>query len=205
MKIRNGFVSNSSSSSYLFVIPWCVNDIDDFFKYIKDQYHYIVEENDFLNQFTTSFDYDQYKMTNKECLEKLWFDIHSDNSHIVNEDDMKDWYRYANNWFKPHPKGIGDGYWLYKYCDEYNTPDFIAEMMSGNFDDERKLSDKLQKQANKWNDLLAKSIMKDFFETSKTYGRIYQVTYSDNSDDIGVQMEHGDFWSVVDNLCISQH
>jgi hypothetical protein len=199
MKIRNGFVSNSSSSSFLIFIDACINDINDFIKMCEEHTSHL-DDGKWMDKLTCNYfedDASVKSLTNREALEKLWFNLY-DSNHIANKES---WlgrnFRYCN------PYQVG-GYELERYCEEYNTPQEIAEWMTDNDEDYEKLKNKLTKMAEYWNRLLSETKFKSFFSLENV-GRIYEISYSDNDGNISTQMEHGGFWSAIHHLKISEH
>ena len=54
MKVRNGFVSNSSSSSFLVALPDDPKNVEDVRKmFFPDQKLYDIYENEYMNEYTT--------------------------------------------------------------------------------------------------------------------------------------------------------
>ena len=194
MKVRNGFVSNSSSSSFLIFIRESIKNLEDFMKMCE--LHSSHMDDGWMDKST--YDYENSEetpMTNREALVMLWNDIHHSN-RIVNK---KEWLK--NNYSMPE----NTGYSFEKYCDEYNTAREIARWMTSNDEARDKMEIKLDKMARYWNKLLAKSKFKSFFAREEEGGKIYQISYSDNDGSISCQMEHGMFWEILDALMINEH
>ena len=201
MKIRNGFVSNSSSASFLIFIDACINDINDFIKMCEENTSHL-DEGKWMDKLTCDYfedDKEIKSLTNRESLEMLWFDLHGSN-HIANKES---WLGSCKNYRYCNPYRVG-GYELEKYCEEYNTPREIAEWMTNNDEDYEKMKIKLEKMAAYWNRLLSETKFKSFFSLESA-GKIYQISYSDNDGSISTQMEHGEFWSAIHHLKISEH
>jgi len=198
MKIRNGFVSNSSSSSFLIIIDACINDINDFMKMCE---HNTSHMDGWMDKLTCDYfenDISIKSLTNREALEILWFDLQC-SPRIA---DKELWINKNSKYCKPEQVG---GYCFERYCEEYNTPQEIAEWMTDNDKDYEKMKNKLEKMAEYWNRLLSQTKFRSFFEIGEEKGKIYEILYSDNDGEIKTQMEHGDFWIAIHHLKINNH
>lgn len=206
MKVRNGFVSNSSSSSFLVGVPvecetfeqWLESEMYRMW-HCSDGEHYIrcVNFPDEDNLFDKPIE--DYEFTRRECLKNLWDDIHSlKKPHKVNLQDWIDWYTpmSGEGWWFTHPCGTFSD--QYPFCDLGKLQNVYRESELA-----KEESTHLLNLGIEWNATMIRKLFNDFEQQYD--GNIYHVYYSDNDGDYGCMMEHGDFWNLFDNIQRSEH
>jgi hypothetical protein len=188
MKIRNGFVSNSSSSSFLVLIPAHVNTFDDFIKDITndDRWCWCME---FLEEPTC--DYFETHLTNREALEKLWFDLQKRGTPAIKDD-----YTWCD-----YPEVVGRDS---NKVDHYYASQ-IAYWTSNTEEECDKREAELETFAHEWNKGINQMLFESFFAGERECGRIYEIEYGDHNGEVDCQMENGKFWELLDHIKISNH
>lgn len=184
MKVRSGFISNSSSSMFLVCISDDIHTKDDFISLARARRK--------LNKPIEDWDsYSEKPVTNRECLERLWEDLMRMNCMA----DRAFWDEEAR--YGAHIEGSMT--WPYSYCDE-TTPCNVF----GGIDEEKMIE--MEKMAEKWNKIVANKIVEEVFEEPGS--TLYQIRYNDGGDEQGITsacMEHGSFWQYVHYVKVSEH
>jgi len=181
MKIRNGFVSNSSASSFVVALnkkPSSVKELkqilfgdDEKYSYpFEDQNHADYEDEIWgtMNVASIVFNDMKKKATKKEIFEVI-----------------------RNGWFNDYPEF--DYYAYSAIKEEEKDPEKALKL-------QQEFIKKLELETDK----AAKKIMDRFLEThsEKVF---YIVSYSDNDGELMCAMEHGNLFNRVPHLTISYH
>jgi len=196
MKTRNGFVSNSSSSSFIVSIPNGCSTFDEFLKTGLARYEWNHElHEDYqpnLDLPVTNWKtHSEIVKTNRECIRQLWDDIGLKGSKIeLNEMiDLLDG-------FVPETTLYG-----YPFIDTYCVPGNIANIYSDLYGREKSevIRKKLEKIGDEWNSVVGGALIRDLSD----FCNMYTILYSDNEGE-GL-MEHGSFWEYIYHIKINQH
>lgn len=196
MKVRNGFVSNSSSSSYIVGIPFECVTFDSFIEKGLSQYEWDIqnfeEKASYLDEPVGNWEtHSEICKTNRDCIRQLWDDIGLKGSKVTIDEmiEMIDGFVPETNFY------------MYQFIDNYTLPHNIATVYSSLYGQETsdKMRKKLEKMADEWNHIVGEALIREISEYCNTYA----IIYSDN-DGEGL-MEHGDFWKYVLHVRINQH
>jgi hypothetical protein len=193
MKTRSGFVSNSSSSSFIVGIDpecktfeeWCEKGLFNW--------------EGLFNNENTKVNLDDHESesdtTYRECLKRVWDDIHSPTTKPCELNKVEKYLvSYTKGGTQPDTSMFA-----YKFvdtcCDPHNH--------GYNFeDDEReKVIKKMVSAGKTWNTLTVQSLIR---EMNDRY-TLYMISYSDNDGEYMNQMEHGDHWKMIPCIIISNH
>jgi len=193
MKIRNGFVSNSSSSSFLVGIP---ADCTTFDKFINGGvYLWDMDEpsRDFMNE-PVGFK----EMTNRDCIQILWKDLLRGNHKA----DMTNWIDRVSS---SYPPSCAWHAYEYDFVNAYCTPHNVRNVYEEEYAKEiaEKIEKRLEKIGKEWNFLVGEAMIRDMFDYYDD--NVYEISYSDNDGELSALMEHGGFWRYVPHVSISEH
>lgn len=191
MKTRNGFVSNSSSSSFIVGIDpecktfeeWCEKGIFNW-------------EGLFKNDGTKINLDDQepeYTATYHKCLKYIWDDIHEKKPCELNKIEK---YLVERTKSGTQPDtSIFTYTFVDTFCDPHNH--------GYNFEDNEreKVIKKMESAGRTWNTLMVQSPVREMNEQYL----LYKISYSDNDGEFMNQMEHGDHWKMIPCIIISEH
>jgi hypothetical protein len=193
MKIRNGFVSNSSSSSFVVGFDLDCHTFEEFCKNVS----FFGRDLD-----TPVENYDTYidkPVTYRECLKKLWDDLQI-KGPCVNENKLEKWFmEYTKHGFSTPETGF--------YFNEYQFVEtcYALGNIANEYPPEKRenIVKKLEKIGRGWNTIVAKALMHEMLE--RYSGNLYFISYSDDDGDMQSLMEHGDFWNIVPHVRINNH
>lgn len=199
MKFRSGFVSNSSSSSYIVGIPFDCVTFDQFLDTGLAEYEWDAENRmdiqPNLDGPVTNWEvHSDVCKTNRECLRQLWDDIAVNGSKT----DIEEMIEFIDGFV---PETICPCAWEYPFVDTYCVPHNVANAYDELYgrENSEKIQKRLKKIGEEWNHVLGEAMIR---ELSK-FCNMYIITYSDN-DGQGL-MEHGRFWEYVYHIRINQH
>lgn len=197
MKVRNGFVSNSSSSSFLVGInPKCVT-FEDFITNGLDEC--VFEDSGNIIELSKIIDtevpdckcYNNGKsITYRECFKRLWEDLMYQN-HKANYEICMNYMEYdapiTNIGFEYKFIGIFDAH---NICNSFEDPE-----------NRKKFEKRLAEIGTEWNLIVGEALTRRML--AEFDHNVYEITYSDN--DGQALMEHGDFWKFIPHVKINQH
>ena len=190
MKTRNGFVSNSSSSSFIVGIDkecktfedWCENGLFNWEGLFKNDEKINLDDRE-----------REYPITYRECLKRIWDDVCSKKSCDLNKLE-KYLVSYTKGGTRPDTS-------MFTYtfvdtcCDPHNHGNNFES------DEREKIVKRMESAGRTWNTLMVKSLIR---EMNDRYV-LYNISYSDNDGEFMNQMEHGDHWKMVPCIVISNH
>ncbi|MFA5745625.1 MAG: hypothetical protein WCX79_00280 [Candidatus Paceibacterota bacterium] len=191
MKTRSGFVSNSSSSSFIVGIDpecktfeeWCEKGLFNWEGlFTRDE-----------TKIDLNITEPNYPYTYRECLKRVWDDVHLKELCELNKVE-KYLVSYTKGGTQPDTSMF-----TYKFvdtcCDPHNH--------GYNFepDEREKVIKKMKSAGRTWNTLMVQSLVREMDERFI----LYDISYSDNDGDFMCQMEHGDHWKMIPCIIISNH
>jgi hypothetical protein len=200
MKIRNGFISNSSSSSFIVGIPNKCATFNDFLEIGLATYDWDDENKKdialYLDEPVENWEtHSDICKTNRDCLEQLWDDL-GIKGNKISIDEMIE----LMDDFCPETS-YSSIYYEYQFIDTYCLPHNISNTYRDLYGDKNaeKVRKKLEKIGGEWNHIVGEAMVRDLSQ----FCNMYAIIYSDN-DGEGL-MEHGAFWKYVYHIKISQH
>lgn len=192
MKVRSGFVSNSSSTSFLVWIEGDIHSKDEFLEELSKYdtwYGHPMDSPVTLDGqgWSHPLEVDGKQVSNREALSYLWDRLLQSN-YTPNKDVWLKMVRSRN------PEGSFRIF--YPFCDTWCAPHNVA-------DGDEKLEKKLENIGDEWNKIVSQKLIDEIFDEERD-GSLYEITFADH-DDLGTLMEHGSFWIYVHHLRVSNH
>lgn len=176
MKIRSGFVSNSSSSSFVVIFPTEPKNVDDVKKYLfKEDQQY------FLNP------YDDDNYTVEQVAETVWKDIC---------DQKKNKYKKAIKELKSGSLDVDD-------APDYDNFSHITDWNQRWKAYDKACEQHAKKLANKLFNLRKLKLQK--INGEEINEAMYIFEYSDNDGSYFSSLEHGDLFRNLKHVRISKH
>lgn len=212
-KIRSGFVSNSSSSS--FIVTFDPDKVPVNSEELCEIIFPDVDQNDFVNY------YDKTEYTHKDVADRLFEDLMTTKlpNHKELVDEIYNTFRYWSNKeqrHKYHREMISDHNLAligeYESIDErlpnlYNllyhqTEELSEEELKNN----RDLLHSMERRQSVIDDILKKDYFENLMKSPEFAGKkLFYCEYGDEDGDFFRMMEHGDHWKNLDGLIISHH
>jgi hypothetical protein len=199
MKVRNGFVSNSSSSSFLVGIPTDCVTLNDFLEHGILKYGWDGKNFSELSLDDPVEDCDIYSdemKTNRDCISKLWEDV-----LLLNDKaKLEDWIDNVCEGYAPETTFFSHEYqFIDTLCMPHNISNTYAELYGREKAD--KIAKRLEKIGDEWNAIVGEALVREMFIAHDD--NVYEISYSDNNDQ--ALMEHGSFWRYIRHIKISHH
>jgi len=193
MKVRNGFVSNSSSSSFLVGIPV---ECTTFEEYLNGGIYRWDEDDPDRDVMEEKVGFKE--LTNRDCIRILWEDL----LHKNHKADMNEWIDSLSSSYPPSRAWHA---YEYQFVDACCLPHNIAHVYEVEYSKEiaEKIKLRLVKIGREWNSVVGEAMIRDMFDYYD--GNVYDIGYSDNDGELMALMEHGKFWQYVPHVHISEH
>ncbi|MFA5247866.1 MAG: hypothetical protein WC415_01280 [Patescibacteria group bacterium] len=195
MKTRTGFVSNSSSSSFIVGIDkdcktfedWCENGLFNW------KTELIEGDGTSINLDNIEDKYSECLKTYRECLKRIW-----DDAHLKKPCELNKVEKYLTSHTKDGTQP-DTSMFTYTFVDTFCEP----HNHGNNFGDaeREKIIKKMETAGRTWNTLIVQSLVR---EMADQYD-LYMISYSDNDGEFMNQMEHGDHWKMIPCIIISNH
>lgn len=202
MKVRNGFVSNSSSSSFLVGIPKeCVTYED----YVNNGVYYWEYNGEsehakwyILDGLIAGKIEDNKDVSCLGCIKTLWEDILRKNDKA----NMNDWIDHIHGGDIPEGT-LAFGY--YTFVDTISCPHNVSHIYRDIYGDKmaEKIKKNLERIGSEWNSVVGEAVIREVFKQFDD--NVYEVSYSDNDGAMSSLMEHGSFWKYIPHIKISHH
>ena len=197
MKIRNGFVSNSSSSSFLVAFPRTPKSLKDVKEilFVKDQ-------NDYPNPYSDYADDDELFWPVDKVAKIVWNDIMVNG--VATDEQMIECVN--GGWFDTYEElpGHVDVYRDDRRDEKFRQLEEDARPFDWKTEEGRTKHQKVWSEINKENVKRAKAILKRFKEKNPE-AVFYAFEYSDNDGTLFSAMEHGTLFRRVLHIKISRH
>jgi hypothetical protein len=196
MKIRTGFVSNSSSSSFLLGFRPEYISFNEFLKHTV--YMYPEDEINLNSPLKDWKTYSETPLTYRQCFSRLWKDLLR-KKKAGQTADMKEWYRYIKGKSIPTVSPMEE--YIFPFIETSCAPSNISNYWE--WASATKIENKLQRAGNIWNCTVGTALFRDY---KQRYGKeIYVLGYADEDGPKNALMEHGDFWQYIPHIQFSQH
>lgn len=197
MIVRSGFVSNSSSSSFIVRIS-ADNIADELSKILQ-----IVDDETLdTPAYTYSSNAEDKSLTIRRAIGRVYHDLCP-----VTDDQIESWKRYAYDSTRYTMQLLDSGNFVdgdvYNLATDIFYSDGIVDDLENTTETET-LDQKFDAFVDKWEAIFSewnKLVFNNFIK--QHYGKLYVVEYSDNDDEDA--MEHGDHWEHIPALRISHH
>jgi len=195
MKVRNGFVSNSSSSSFLVGIP---SDCTTFEKFLEHGVYVAIWDEDQPERSPLDEPVGVEGMNIRDCIRMLWEDLLRGNHKA----DMNNWIDRVSS---SYPPSCAWQAYNYEFVNAFLTPSNIHDVYEVTYNKgvADKIKMRLEKIGKEWNFLVGEAMIRDMFEYYDD--NVYEISYSDNDGELSALMEHGGFWRYVPHVSISEH
>ena len=176
MKIRNGFVSNSSSSSFIIALKEKPKSAKDLQNILFGEKEYFFIDNPNCPAFI-----DPFSLTSKEAAKTIFKDL----KKPASLKEIKEELRWGTLYSKDKPKNI-----RYPKCPSYEENEALRE--------------KKEKEYDKKVNIYIEKVLKQFLQKTKNF-KYFIVEYSDNDGALEAVLEHEGSFNKIPHIQVSKH
>ena len=197
MKIRNGFVSNSSSSSFLVAFPREPKSVED----VKEML-FVKGQNDYVNPWPEYARDDELFWSVDQVAEIVWTDIQEQGN--PSEDELFECI--DGGWFESYEElpGHVDEYRHDRRDEKFRKMRDEVKHLDWSTEEGREAHQRVYDTISEESARRAKAILERFKKNNKA-AVFYTFEYSDNDGALFSAMEHGSLFRRLTHIKVSRH